>query len=160
VAGTAPRYLSLMIPMWLAVYFTAVLSGRRPVRLAATVCVAALAASPYASTFERPLAEWPGTIGMTRGSFNSVLHYGTNKAAWIDIYLATGSWETAQAELRDFLHPNPTGSHFDDKFRFLRERKLSFFAGEPTRGDYMPWLADDNFRSLVALHKKSGTDKR
>jgi hypothetical protein len=154
VAGTAPRYLSLMIPMWLAVYCAAALSGRRLVRPAAAVCVAVLAASPYVSVLDRPMAEWPGTIGLTRAYHDSVLHYGTNKAAWADVYLATGSWETAQAELRDFLHPNPTGSHFDDKFHFLRERKLSFFAGEPARGDYMPWLADDNFRKLVTLRKE------
>ena len=159
MAGTAPRYLSLMIPMWLAVYFAAALSGRRRVRLAATVCVAVLAASPYVSMFERRLTEWPGTIGLTRDSLTSVLHYGTNKAAWVDVYLTTGRWEAAQAELRDFLHPNPTGGHFDDKFRFLRERKLSFFAGEPGRGDYMPWLADGHFRELVARQKTSGAGK-
>jgi hypothetical protein len=153
LAGTAPRYLSLMIPMWLAVYLAAAMSGRRPAELAATVCMGVLAASSYVSVFERPPAEWPGTVGLTRAALTSVLHYGTNKAAWVDIYVATGSWATAQSQLRDFLHPNPPVSHFDDKLRFLRERKLSFFAGDPRRGDYMPWLADDTFRRLVAERK-------
>jgi hypothetical protein len=156
VAGTAPRYLSLMIPMWFAVYLAAAVSGRRPIVLAATICAAVLTTSSYVPTFGRPLSQWPGTIGLTSADLTSVLHYGTNKAAWADVYVATGSWETAQAALGDFLHPNPTGSHFDDKFRFLRERKLLFHAGSPERGDYMPWLADDNFRMLVAARKKVG----
>jgi len=150
VAGTAPRYLSLMIPMWLAVYMAAALSGRRLVMAASTICVVVLAVSSYVSVFERPPADWPGTIGLTRASLDSVLHYGTHKTAWADVYVATGSWEAAQAALHDFLHPNPTGSHFDDKFRFLRERRLSFFAGDPEHGDYMPWSADAHFRRLVA----------
>jgi hypothetical protein len=41
----------------------------------------------------------------------------------------------------------------------MRERKLSFFAGEPERGDYMPWLADENFRRLVAGQKKVGGEE-
>ena len=149
VAGTAPRYLSLMIPMWLAVYMAAALSGRRLVLFASTICVVVLAVSSYVSVFERSPTDWPGTIGLTRANLDSVLHYGTNKTAWADVYLATGSWEAAQTALRDFLHPNPTGSHFDDKFRFLRERRLSFFAGKPQNGDYMPWKADEKFRRLV-----------
>jgi len=155
VAGTAPRYLSLMIPIWLAVYMAAALSGRRLVMFAGTICVVVLAVSSYVSIFERSPTDWPGTIGLTRTNLDSVLHYGTNKTAWADVYLATGSWEAAQTALRDFLHPNPTGSHFDDKFRFLRERRLSFFAGEPGNGDYMPWKADENFRRLVADLKKA-----
>jgi len=155
VAGTAPRYLSLLIPMWLAIHLAAAISARRPMAVAATVCVWVLAASSYVTVFGRSPVEWPGTIGLTRADLNSVLHYGTNKAAWVEVYVATGRWEAAQTALRDFLHPNPIGSNFDDKFRFLRERKLSFFAGEPERGDYMPWLADENFRRLVADQKKS-----
>jgi len=155
VAGTAPRYLSLMIPMWLAVYMAAALSGRRFVALASTVCVLVLAASSYVSVFERQPSEWPGTIGLTRDGLVRVLHYGTNKTAWADVYVATGSWEAAQAALHDFLHPNPTGSHFDEKFRFLQERKLSFFAGDPARGNYAPWLADEDFRRVVSGRKKA-----
>ena len=132
------------------------MSGRRKVELAATIGVAILTASSYVAILERPLKEWPGTVGLTRAALGSVLHYGTNKAAWADVYIATGSWETAQTELKGFLHPNPAVSNFDDKLRFLRERKLSFFAGDPGRGDYLPWLADEAFRKLVAGHKEAG----
>ena len=61
------------------------------------------------------------------------------------MYLATGSWESAQAAVRQPLHPDPRASHFDDKLRYLRERRLSFFAGRPDRGDYLPWMASDDF---------------
>jgi hypothetical protein len=154
VAGTAPRYLTLTIPMWLAAYLAAAMSGSRRVKLAAIVCAVALAALPYVSVLRRPPAEWPGTAGLTQADLASVLHYGTNKAAWVDVHVATGSWETAQASLRQFLHSNPEGTHMDDKLRFMRERKLSFFAGDPERGDYMPWLADENFRKLAAGQKQ------
>ena len=154
VAATAPRYLTLTIPMWLAAYLAAAMSGRRRVKVAAIACALALAALPYVSVVRRPPAEWPGTAGLTQADLASVLHYGTNKAAWVDVQVATGSWEAAQASLRQFLHSNPEGTHMDDKLRFMRERKLSFFAGEPERGDYMPWLADNNFRTLTAGQKQ------
>jgi hypothetical protein len=159
VAGTAPRYLTLMIPMWLAAYLAAAMSGKRRVGLAAIACVWVLAALPYLSVLQRPPAEWPGTVGLTQADLASILHYGTNKAAWVDVEVATGSWEAAQSAQRQFLHSNPEGTHMDDKIRFMRERKLSFFAGEPERGDYMPWLADENFRRLVAGQKKVGGEE-
>ena len=159
VAGTAPRYLTLMIPMWLAAYLAAAMSGKRRVGLAAIAGVWVLAALPYLSVLQRPPAEWPGTVGLTQADLASILHYGTNKAAWVDVEVATGSWEAAQEAQRQFLHSNPEGTHMDDKIRFMRERKLSFFAGEPERGDYMPWLADENFRRLVAGQKKGGGEE-
>jgi hypothetical protein len=142
--GMASRYLSLMFPMWLAVYVAA-----RPSRLAravAVACVWLLALAPYTAMARRPLAEWPGTLGVTRLVLEVMQGFGMSKSAWADAYLATGSWEAAQAAVVQPLYPDPRATRFDDKLRILRERKQSFFAGEPGQRDYLPWLADDRFR--------------
>jgi hypothetical protein len=141
-AATAPRYLSLMLPMWLAVYLAAVLSKRAPVGFAAGACVWLLSLWPYASMRDRPLAEWPGTLGVTTAQLEAIRSHGLNKAAWARVYLETGSWETAQASVPVPVYPNPPATLLEEKLGFLRERRLSFFAGQPERGDYLPWLAD------------------
>ena len=144
LAGTASRYLTLMFPMWLAVYLLAATSHRR-VLLLTSVCVWILALGPYESMPRRALDDWPGTAGITRPLLEVMRSFGANKAAWADVYLETGSWEAAQAAVMQPLYPDPASTMFDHKLRILRERKLSFFAGEPNRRDYHPWLADDRF---------------
>jgi hypothetical protein len=143
LGGTAPRYLTLMFPMWFAVYLAA--GSFRTVMPMATACVWLLAVGPYAEMPPRPLAEWPGTFGLTNDGLDEVRIYGTSKAAWAEVYLATGSLEAAQAAVPRPVHPDPTATRLDDKLHFLRERKLSFFSGEPNRRDYLPWLADETF---------------
>lgn len=147
--GEAPRYLSLMLPVWLAVYLVAESSRRaRPI---AVVCVWLLAALPYAEMARRPVTEWPGTFGLTDGPLNAMKHYGASKAAWADVYFATGSWQAAQAAVLHPIYPKPEETRFDEKLHILRERKLSFFSGDPNRRDYLPWLADGRF-SCPGLH--------
>jgi len=142
-AGMESRYLSLMFPMWLAVFLAAGAS-RRALPVAA-VCVWLLALAPYAEMARRPLTEWPGTLGLTSDVLTVMKGFGISKSAWTDVYLATGSWEAAQAAVVQPLYPNPAATQFDDKLRILRERKLSFFSGEPSRREYLPWLAAEDF---------------
>ena len=142
-AGTAARYLSLMLPIWLAVHLTAATSYRRLVPVA-TLLVTLLAVLPYSSMPRQPLAEWPGTLGLRPWQEDAMVFFGVNKVVWADAYLATGSWEAAQKAVVQSIHPNPAASRFDDKLRVLREHKLLFFASAARR-DYLPWLADDRF---------------
>jgi hypothetical protein len=141
--GMASRYLSLMFPLWLAVYLAAGTSRRA--LAVATVCVWLLAVAPYTAMARRPLTEWPGTLGLTSDVLDMMKNFGTRKAAWADVYLATGSWEAAQAAVIQPIHPNPSWSGFDDKLRFLREHRLSFFATRGDHRDYLPWLANEDF---------------
>ena len=141
--GEASRYLSLMLPVWLAVYLVA--ESSRLARPVAVACVWLLAAAPYAEMARRPVAEWPGTFGLTDGPRDVMKDFGAAKAAWADVYLATGSWEAAQAAVRYPIYPNPGATRFDEKLRILHERKLSFFSGDPGRRDYLPWLAEETF---------------
>jgi hypothetical protein len=152
LAGFSSRYLSLMFTLWLAVYLVAATSYRRMLPLA-TICVWSLVVLPYTSMYQRPLADWPGTVGVGRWQIDTMMHFGTNKAEWARVYLATGRWESAQAAVLQPLHPNPGASRFDEKLRFLRERRLSFFSGQPERGDYLPWLAGDDFGCTAARSK-------
>jgi hypothetical protein len=143
LAGTSPRYLTLLSLLWLALYLAAATSGRWMPSVAATLCVWMLAVSPYAWMPLRPLAEWPGTLGMTNRELEAMVVYGTSKAEWARAFLASGSWQAADAAVLFPMHPNPVASRFDDKLPFLRDHKLSFFAGQPERGDYLPWFGDD-----------------
>jgi hypothetical protein len=147
--GESSRYLSLMFPGWLAVYLAA-RSSRLP-RLVATLCVWLLALAPYPEMVRRPLSEWPGTFGLPDEPLGVMKSYGTGKAAWADVYLATGSWEAAHAAVLQPIYPRPEQTRFDDKLRILRERNRSFFLGDPARRDYLPWLAGDDF-SCPAFH--------
>ena len=149
LAGFSSRYLTLMLTIWLAVYLVSATSYRRLMPLAMT-CVWILVTLPYISMHRRPLAEWPGTVGVLRWQIDTMVHFGANKAQWARVYLATGSWESAQAAVHQPLHPNPGASRFDDKLRFLREHQLSFFRGRPDRGDYLPWLAANDFGCAAA----------
>lgn len=155
LAAATPRYLTLMFPMWLALYLGAAECRRRAVYAAAGVCLCTIAVAPYIWMLDRPLREWPGTIGMTNSHLWAMTHYGTSKAAWANAYLATGSVDAAQAAVPATMHPNPAASNFDSKLRFLRERKLSFFSGRPGRCDYLPWMADDAF-----LNQALGSSRR
>ena len=142
-AGAASRYLSLMFPIWLAVYLAA--GSSRLARPVALVCVWLLTLAPYPEMARRPLAEWPGSLGLTGDVLIVMKGFGISKSAWADVYRDTGSWEEAQAAVVQPLHPNPSATRFDEKLRFLHERRLSFFSGDPGRGDYLPWLADEDF---------------
>lgn len=142
-AATAPRYLSLMLPLWLAVYLTAAQSRRAAAGFAAAACVWLLALWPYASMVDRPLTEWPGTLGVTDAQVEAMETHGLNKAEWARVYLETGRWDSAQASVRVPIYPNPPATRLDEKLGLLRRRRLSFFAGQPERGDYLPWLAGE-----------------
>ena len=139
--GEASRYLSLMLPAWLAVYLAA--ESSRLARPIAVGCVWFLAFAPYIEMGRRPATEWPGTFGLTDGPLDVMKDYGSAKAAWADVYFATGSWKAAHAVSPIF--PNPEATRFDEKLGILRERRLSLFSGDPGRRDYLPWLADDTF---------------
>jgi hypothetical protein len=141
--GEASRYLTLMLPAWLAVYLA--LGSSRLARTVTIACVWMLALAPYPAMASRPLTEWPGTFGLTNGPLDVMRGFGESKAAWADVYLATGSSEAAQAAVVQPIYPNPAATMLDDKLRILRERKQSFFSGDPSRRDYLPWLADDKF---------------
>jgi hypothetical protein len=152
--GEASRYLSLMIPVWLAVYLVA--DSSRWARPVAALCVWLLAVAPYTDMARRPVTEWPGTFGLRDGPLDVMTGFGAAKAGWVDVYLVTGSWETAQAAVLHPVYPRPDQTQLEDKLRILRERDLSFFSGDPSRRDYLPWLADDEFscpalRSAVSV---------
>ena len=152
LAGAVPRYLPLMLPIWFAVYL---LAARYPRRLlpATTVLIGLFAVLPFSSMGRQPLSKWPGTFGIRPWQLNAMVLFGISKVAWADNYLATGSWENVPSADVQMMHPSPEGSRFDEKLRFLQERKLTFLAS-PDRRDYLPWLADDRFTDPAALFFK------
>jgi hypothetical protein len=138
-----------MLPAWLAVCL--VTESSRLARTVALLSVWLLAAAPCTEMARRPLSEWPGTFGLTDLPLDVMMRFSTSKAAWADVYLATGRWESAQVAVRYPIYPHPAASRFDEKLGILRERRLSFFSGDPIRREYLPWLADETF-SCPAFH--------
>ena len=106
--GEASRYLSLMFPGWLAVYLAA--GSSRLARPVAVVCVWLLAIAPYTAMAGRPLTEWPGTFGLSDEPLDVMKRHGAGKAAWADVFLATGSWEAAQGAVQQPIYPNPAAT--------------------------------------------------
>jgi hypothetical protein len=145
LGGTTPRYVTLMCPIWLGLFLAAATARRRRVYVATSVCVWILALAPYIGLPRRPVTLWPGTLGLTEGQVETVTLYGTSKAGWARTYLDTGSWEAAQAAVPATMHPDPVNSKLEEKLRFLRDRRLSFFSEPRERCDYLPWLADEAF---------------
>ncbi|MCC6383352.1 MAG: hypothetical protein IT304_12670 [Dehalococcoidia bacterium] len=99
--------------------------------------------APYLLLARRPLADWPGTAGMSDRLFHGIQEHANSKQAWISTYLATGDWRAADAAAGPIMHPAPEASRLPAKLAWMRERKLSFFAGEGTMAAFAPWLGRD-----------------
>ncbi|OFX24557.1 MAG: hypothetical protein A2V77_06810 [Anaeromyxobacter sp. RBG_16_69_14] len=51
--------------------------------------------------------------------------YANGKRLWRDCYLATS--DVAGCSVSFQIYPEPAATHLEEKLRFLRERRLSFF---------------------------------
>jgi hypothetical protein len=52
-------------------------------------------------------------------------HYANGKRRWRDCYLATS--DVAACSVPFKIYPEPAATRLEEKLRFLRERRLSFF---------------------------------
>lgn len=139
-AGMASRYVTLMFPLWLGVYFLATTSRHRSLAIATGVAVWCVALFPYRDLSSRPLSLWPGTFGATQDQYAFFSHFAHGKMAWVDAYLKTGSAEQAQAATGPYIYPLPAATRMEEKLAFLRKHHLSFFAGSPGEEDFLPWM--------------------
>ena len=129
-AGMSSRYVTLMFPLWLGIYFFAVTTKSRAYWTVSAVALWAIAMWPYRDMTSRALSRWPGTIGATHAQFAYYEQYTSNKAAWVDTYLRTGSIEAAQQARGPAVYPHPPGTRMDEKLAFMKTRGLLFFAPE------------------------------
>ena len=142
-AGMVSRYVSLMLPLWIGLYVTGALSGRRVYFVLAAIAVWTLALWPYRDLTSRRIHRWPGTLGASAGHLQHIEDCTTTKAAWVDAYLKTGSWQKAQADDRTVIYPDPAATKMDQKLHFLKDHQLSFFSAASPGDAYLPWLLQD-----------------
>ena len=136
-AGMSSRYVTLMFPLWLGVYFYAATSNHRIFRGFTVIAMWGIALWPYRDMPSRRVTRWPGTIGATNAQFAYYEQYTSNKTAWVDTYLRTGSIEAAQQARGPAVYPHPPGTKMEEKLAFLKTRELLFFAPGQT---FLPYF--------------------
>ena len=107
-AGTASRYMTLIVPLYFGLYLQACLLSPkyRAVLILLTVLVHASAVLPH--------------DGMERVSAS----YHRTKTAWRDAYLATGSIEAADKLAGGPLHPDAEATHLAMKLQVLEANDI------------------------------------
>lgn len=131
-AGMAPRYLSLMVPLSLALYLAVRDHPGRALRWAGTGALAALTLWPF-----RDLAASPacGTWGMPIVAQASAIQQRDGKQAWTWLYSRTG--DAAQATARSRYQPLPhAAENLPERLEHLR--RLGWF----------PFTADGSIRPV------------
>lgn len=141
--GMVSRYLTLLIPLALALGMLGMHASSPWVRRMTAGGVWLFLLAPYLLLAGRPLADWPGTAGMSDRLFHGIQEQANSRQAWISTYLATGDWRAADAAAGPVMHPAPEAARLPAKLAWMRERKLSFFTGEGTMEAFAPWLGRD-----------------
>jgi len=111
-SAEASRYVPYLTPFLVAGYL-ALSAGWRPARARAAM-LAALCA----------LLIGKEALGM-RQNLAHAADYANGKRLWRDCYLATS--DVAGCSVSFQIYPEPAATHLEEKLRFLRERRLSFF---------------------------------
>jgi hypothetical protein len=106
------RYIPYLTPFLVAMYL-ALSAGGRPAR-ARSALLAALCA----------LLVGKEALGM-RDNLADAANFANGKRRWRDCYLATS--DVAGCSVSFQIYPEPAATHLEEKLRFLRERRLSFF---------------------------------
>lgn len=136
--GMQSRYITLLVPLWLAIGCYA-LSRPRGMRVALLAVVWVIALLPYLYLIHRPVSQWPGSLGMTDFLLHSMEEETAKKGAWVSVCLKTGDWEEAQAEVGPVIYPYPENTNLSEKLSYLRDHKLSFYSSDDP-AHYLPWL--------------------
>jgi len=122
-AGADSRYVTLMIPAFLALYFFLLSTPRTRVVLLTTavfLCMVAFSAIPL------PAAMHPG----------SLLWFYEGKRAWAECYARTSNLQYCNDSTGFRVHPDPVATGLQQKLDFLEGHRLNLFSGrrrEPVR---------------------------
>lgn len=155
-AGMVSRYVTLLVPLWLGIYLWSVSRKWIPLRRAGVVAVLLMSLAPFANMLKRPTADWPGTAGLSDRARQALAESTAGKMAWVSAFLRTSDFREADRLIGRKIHPWGESNDLDGKLRWLRERRLSFFAQAESRA-WQPWR--DEPRSLwlhTATHDDDG----
>ncbi|MEO7600209.1 MAG: hypothetical protein ABIV50_14840 [Opitutus sp.] len=157
-AGMSSRYVTLMFPLWLGLYIAGSARRRTLPTVISAIVVGWVAVCPYRDLLWRPRVQWLGTIGATREQYAFFEEYTVRKAAWVDTYLKSGRWQSAQEIAGDAVYPDPGATRMDEKLGFLRAHRLSFFKTPGGAPAFLPWelkhrtIWDNEFPSINVSH--------
>ena len=138
-AGMAPRYISLQIPLLIALYLIVRdLAGRR-LRTAGTLALCALALWPYRDLFAS--SHTCGTWGLPRGTLVATEFSRENKLAWISIFKRTGDVAAATTFTRYTPLPN-ISERLPTRIGELRAIRWAPFTPSADIAGYEPFLPE------------------
>jgi hypothetical protein len=138
-AADAPRYVTLVGAVWLGfAAWGAASRWRWGGWLAAALGWSSVLMS-WGDMFGRPLASWPGMLGMSEVSHNSIAFSNGRKMNWLLTWEETDDWRAAEARQPQGLFGEPESLKLGERIDWLAERGLSFADPERDELGWMPW---------------------
>lgn len=138
-AADAPRYVTLVGVLWLGFVAWGAASRWRWTGWAAAALGWVSVLMSWADLPGRPLASWPGTLGMSQVSHNSITFSNGRKMNWLLTWEETGDWRAAEARQPRGLFGEPESLKLGERIDWLAERGLSFADPENEPLGWMPW---------------------
>ena len=112
-ASGSSRYMTLVVPLFAALFLHFSFSGAR-IGKAAAAFIACLAIGGY--------------MPVSLSGRASLAELVKSQREWRDCYLQTENVRECHERLPGFLHPDPEGAGLHDKLQFLKERRLNLYA--------------------------------
>ena len=139
MAGEAPRYATLMVSVWLGLLAWSWASQNWLWRGLAVVLGWSMVVAPWFDLRERPVGDWPGTMGMSDASRVAIEYSNNQKIEWISIWEETGDWRVAEAQVPGAIHGQAVEVQLGEKIDFMRKNRLSFAAEPESPWSWLPW---------------------
>lgn len=139
-SGEASRYTPLMLGWWLGISAWAIARDNRTYQLAAGILGWILVIPGWWSLSGRPVADWPGTLGMSDASRMSIEHYRAQKMGWLEAWESNGhSVAAAQAEQPLALHPEPEAVGLARKLEWQQQNQVGIWRQSDAVRAWLPW---------------------
>lgn len=152
--GMASRYVTLLAPLWLGIGLWAH-SFRAPLpRRIITLLAWTIALTPLIATRHRPPGDWPGTLGLSEPSANSLKDSAAEKIAWVSAYLQSQDAAVTDRAVGALIHPN--GAALQPKLDWLKARQLSFFSSLNRPDAWHPWHKENRTTWLSPYGEENG----
>lgn len=138
-AADAPRYVTLVGAIWLG-FVAAGAAGRwRGWGWAAAGLGWASVVMSWVDLPRRPLASWPGMLGMSEVSYNGIAFSNRQKMEWLLAWEETGDWRAAETQRPRGIFGEAESLRLGERMDWLAARGLTFAdpANEPLA--WLPW---------------------
>jgi hypothetical protein len=138
-AAIMSRYTLLVLTLWLGLATVVCARRKRWEGAGLAVLGWGMAFGPWIALVQRPVADWPGTAGLSAADLAWLENTTNRRAQWVEILHESDDWREAERRVPYSVHPSPEASDFDHKIEWLRERNLAMFAGAAKERPWLPW---------------------